>query len=171
MSFSGALILSLIVFAVWKIFSQRKNRATITSSSWPTQTPPAIQTSDRCPSCEQQLGLIPKRRVKCPHCDEYMVVRRGVLVSEYDAKEKEDKERLQFARQNAAHNKQQQLSVGVRKYTWQSAGDERVCERCEEYDGKMFSWNATPPGGHPGEHDCPDGSCRCIALPMFNDPE
>lgn len=51
------------------------------------------------------------------------------------------------------------------KYIWRTAGDARVCSRCAERDGKIFSWDESLPGGHPGEAPC----YRCVALGIIDE--
>lgn len=68
------------------------------------------------------------------------------------------------------------------RYRWSTSQDEQVCPRCRELEGKIFSWDEPPEGGHPGECECwrlicPDYAktpvgrldCRCpscgVALP------
>ena len=44
--------------------------------------------------------------------------------------------------------------AGVKKVRWVTAGDERVCETCQERNRKVYSINAIPPKPH--------RRCRCI---------
>lgn len=44
-------------------------------------------------------------------------------------------------------------------YVWHTIGDGRVRSSHADRDGKVFSWNAPPEGGHPGEAP----NCRCWA--------
>lgn len=60
--------------------------------------------------------------------------------------------------------------AGTNSYIWRTVGDERVCERCLSLEGKTFSWDKKPKGGHPGEcKTCRDGKCRCYAEPDWSD--
>lgn len=45
------------------------------------------------------------------------------------------------------------------KYIWRTQGDGKVRSEHAERDGKTFSWNDPPEGGHPGEAP----NCRCWA--------
>jgi SPP1 gp7 family putative phage head morphogenesis protein len=73
--------------------------------------------------------------------------------------------RDQTAKMNSSFNQVRQTSVGIEKYQWQTAGDERVRESHAEKDGKVFSWDDPPEDtGHPGE----DIQCRCVAIPFFD---
>ena len=38
-----------------------------------------------CPYCNQQLGRVPKRKIKCPHCAKPIYVRKGKLLTEESA--------------------------------------------------------------------------------------
>ena len=64
-------------------------------------------------------------------------------------------------------NQARQTEVGVERYIWQTAEDERVRETHAANNGKEFAW-ADPPAatGHPGE----DIQCRCVALPVLTPP-
>ena len=72
--------------------------------------------------------------------------------------------RDQTSKMNGAFNEARQTSVGIDKYVWQTAGDERVREEHAANDGQVFSWNDPPATGHPGE----DIQCRCVAVPYFD---
>lgn len=48
------------------------------------------------------------------------------------------------------------------QYIWRTAGDSKVRSSHAERDGKIFSWDNPPEGGHPGE----DFGCRCTAEPV-----
>lgn len=57
-----------------------------------------------------------------------------------------------------------QTELGVQKYRWITAGDDRVRESHAEKNGKVFEWSDPPNDtGHPGE----DINCRCYAEPVF----
>ncbi len=72
--------------------------------------------------------------------------------------------RDQTQKVNAAIAQQRQTSLGIEKYEWQTADDDRVRPTHNANDGKVFRWD-TPPKitGHPGE----DISCRCVAIPII----
>lgn len=61
--------------------------------------------------------------------------------------------------------KVRQQALGVRRYRWQTAGDERVRPSHAALNGQAFTWDAPPPIGHPGEPI----NCRCVAIPIFDD--
>jgi SPP1 gp7 family putative phage head morphogenesis protein len=44
--------------------------------------------------------------------------------------------------------------AGCTRYNWSTSHDERVCPRCRALQGKIFSWDNPPEGGHPGECEC-----------------
>ena len=67
----------------------------------------------------------------------------------------------------ATPDKQNAKNLGIKKYIWRTAGDSRVCARCAERDGKIFRWDETLPGGHPGEAPC----CRCVALGIVDESQ
>lgn len=56
-------------------------------------------------------------------------------------------------------------SLGIKKYAWQSAGDDRVRPQHEENDGQIFSYaKGDPEGNNPGDAI----NCRCSALPVLD---
>jgi SPP1 gp7 family putative phage head morphogenesis protein len=72
--------------------------------------------------------------------------------------------RDQTSKMNGAFNKARQTSIGISKYTWRTAGDERVRPTHRANDGKTFPWNSPPSEtGNPGE----DINCRCVGEPVF----
>lgn len=60
-----------------------------------------------------------------------------------------------------------QEDLGVTRFIWRTAGDNRVREEHEALDGEMFSWDE----GAPGEDAFPgDGvQCRCFADPVIDE--
>ncbi|MCW8915521.1 MAG: phage minor head protein [Magnetovibrio sp.] len=73
------------------------------------------------------------------------------------------------ANQQMLHKLNERQSTHTRKdfksnnmkgsYIWHTQGDGKVRESHAERDGKKFSWDNPPEGGHPGE----DYNCRCWA--------
>ena len=66
------------------------------------------------------------------------------------------------------YQEQRYRSLGLEKYVWSTAGDERVRDEHKELNGKVIEW-ANPPitddkgnRNHAGE----DYGCRCIAVPI-----
>lgn len=72
--------------------------------------------------------------------------------------------RDQIGKLNAQFNEERLKSIGVDKYIWRTAKDNRVRDEHAEREGEEFAWNAPPPDGHPGEAI----QCRCYAEPVFN---
>jgi SPP1 gp7 family putative phage head morphogenesis protein len=74
--------------------------------------------------------------------------------------------RDQTSKLNSQLNQLKQQQVGISKYIWQTAMDERVRPSHRDKQGKTFSWDNPPADtGHPGQ----DVNCRCIALPVFDE--
>lgn len=48
------------------------------------------------------------------------------------------------------------------QYIWRTVQDDHVRSSHRQREGQVFSWNAPPEGGHPGE----DYNCRCWAEPI-----
>lgn len=55
--------------------------------------------------------------------------------------------------------------IGLTHYMWSTSQDSRVRDEHRPLDGKIFTWDDPPPGGHPGEAI----QCRCVALPMLDE--
>lgn len=64
-----------------------------------------------------------------------------------------------------AVNQQRQENLGVTRYVWRTARDNRVREEHEALDGERFQWSEPPSEGHPGE----PVNCRCYADPDFSE--
>lgn len=75
----------------------------------------------------------------------------------------------QVGKLNSQLTQYEQMKNGVKGYLWRSMRDDRVRAMHEEYDrqsreGKVFSWDKPPEGGHPGWAI----RCRCIAVPVYD---
>jgi len=73
--------------------------------------------------------------------------------------------RDQTSKLNGELTQLRQTSLGIRRYVWLTARDDRVREEHAERDGEIFSWDNPPPDGHPGEPI----NCRCVAQPVLED--
>ena len=73
--------------------------------------------------------------------------------------------RDQIGKLNGQLTQTRQTGLGVTRYTWQTAEDERVREEHEDRNGVIFEWANPPSDGHPGEPI----NCRCVALPVLED--
>lgn len=84
--------------------------------------------------------------------------------------------RDQIGKLNGELSEKRQKSIGMTRYRWRTALDERVRGREDGLypnavpshwarEGKVFSWDKPPEGGHPGEAI----QCRCYAEPVFED--
>lgn len=60
-----------------------------------------------------------------------------------------------------ALNEERQTEIGVQKYAWRTARDNRVRDEHVLREGVEFSWDDPPEDGHPGEAI----NCRCEAQP------
>lgn len=88
------------------------------------------------------------------------------LVSSFDIAESDAARiaRDQVSKLNGQLTMLRQTEVGVEKYRWITALDDRVRPSHEEKHGKVYAWNDPPNDtGHPGE----DINCRCYAEPIF----
>ncbi|EHK89793.1 phage head morphogenesis protein [Aggregatibacter actinomycetemcomitans] len=73
--------------------------------------------------------------------------------------------RDQSSKLNAALTQARHEDLGVKKYMWSTAGDERVRDSHAELDGQVFSYDKPPAVGNPGH----DFNCRCVAIPVFDE--
>ncbi|USK71752.1 phage head morphogenesis protein [Peribacillus asahii] len=55
-------------------------------------------------------------------------------------------------------------AMGVEKFTWLTAGDERVRKEHRNYSGKVYDYKNGANGKFPGS----DYRCRCVAIPAFD---
>ena len=63
------------------------------------------------------------------------------------------------------HARHRQL--GIQKYTWRTAEDERVRATHVALNGTPQSWDSAPGVGHPGS----DILCRCVAIPVIEEAD
>lgn len=71
--------------------------------------------------------------------------------------------RDQVSKLNGELTQLRQTSLGIRKYIWRTALDERVRDEHAEREGREFLWSQPPSDGHPGEPI----NCRCTAEPVI----
>lgn len=69
--------------------------------------------------------------------------------------------RTEISQLNAQITRERQKEVGIEKFIWVTAGDERVRDEHEERHGKEYPWNDPPDGEMPGM----PVNCRCTAIP------
>lgn len=76
--------------------------------------------------------------------------------------------RDQTGKLNAAFNNVRQRELGIEKFEWQTAEDERVRDSHAELDGQTFRWDSPPIVD--GETATPGTpiNCRCVAGPVFD---
>lgn len=76
--------------------------------------------------------------------------------------------RDQTSKLNAAFNGVRQRELGIEKYEWQTAHDERVRDSHADMDGTIQRWDSPPDVDgetvNPGEAI----NCRCVAAPQFD---
>jgi len=86
--------------------------------------------------------------------------------------------RDQTSKINGQFNQSRQMDVGITKYDWQTAEDQRVVGNPSglyptgskahrnhyERNGRTYEWAKPPADGHPGEAI----QCRCRAIPRIN---
>lgn len=75
--------------------------------------------------------------------------------------------RDQVGKLNGELTRARHEALGAKRYRWRTSLDERVREDHQLREGVVFSWDAPPFDGHPGEPI----NCRCTAEPMFEELE
>ncbi len=84
--------------------------------------------------------------------------------------------RDQIGKLNGEINQERQQNLGITRYKWRTANDERVrgapggkypTAEPSHFDreGQIFAWNDPPEGGHPGQAI----QCRCWPEPLIED--
>jgi len=73
--------------------------------------------------------------------------------------------RTEISQLNAQITKQREKELGIEQFIWRTAGDERVRDQHEEWNGRKFAWDDPPDGVVPGE----PVNCRCSASPAVDD--
>lgn len=73
--------------------------------------------------------------------------------------------RDQISKLNGQLTELRQTSLGISRYTWRTMGDDRVRDSHMDLADQIFSWDAPPDVGNPGE----DFQCRCYADPVLED--
>ncbi len=74
--------------------------------------------------------------------------------------------RDQVGKLNGQLTEMAQTDLGVTKYIWRTAGDDRVRSTHAHHAGETFFWNSPPADtGHPGQ----DFQCRCYPEPVLED--
>ena len=63
-------------------------------------------------------------------------------------------------------SRQKAVALGIKKYKWLHSGADS-CPVGLRYDGHIFRYDRPPPEGHPGEANCPEQWCRCVAASVF----
>lgn len=72
--------------------------------------------------------------------------------------------RDQVAKLNGQITEHRQRGLGIRRYQWNTSGDERVRDAHRALDGEVFDWDDPPGEGHPGRAV----NCRCVAVPILD---
>lgn len=69
---------------------------------------------------------------------------------------------------NGQINKTRMQNIGITKFEWVTAGDERVRDSHARLDGQVFDWN-NPPTNERGEKIIPgsDFNCRCVSVAII----
>jgi len=105
--------------------------------------------ADRIPALQQRIQDL----VFSGSCAETIA---KVLAREYDLDKHQAARiaRLAASLVMSKYREDRARAAGSTRYRWSTCHDEMVCMRCRELDGKIFSWDNPPEGGHPGEYEC-----------------
>jgi SPP1 gp7 family putative phage head morphogenesis protein len=76
--------------------------------------------------------------------------------------------RDQTGKMNSSFNLVRQTSLGIEKYEWQTAGDERVRDSHAKMDGKVIAWSDPPLVDGERVHPGQGIQCRCVAAPIVD---
>lgn len=80
--------------------------------------------------------------------------------------------RDQISKYNGQLNQVRQTNLGITKYRWQTANDERVRDRHKQLNGRIFDWN-DPPLSDSGEPINPGDDYQCftgdMSINLFDD--
>lgn len=144
-----------------KIYGAKKTKA-ISPFKVPLKTIPTVQPPDGYKKEWLTTPAKPKKRGKPPEL-------YAAEINEY-----RQRMRTRFA-ELAEFNRKRAMSVGIKQYKWMAAAPDPAvtCDIGLRNNGKIFSYEAPPPEGHPCEGKCnSEDWCRCIPrsiVPGFED--
>ena len=132
----------------------------------------------RCPVCKKKAEAIPGAEPvhiepysskKCPEC--YTSIHLEVAVCEKCGKKQIENDStcaggVTSARDAQAYFTQERAKakqIDSPGYIWRTSMDGSVCERCASKEGRAFSWDKEPPGGHAGAK----ARCTCYPEPIM----
>lgn len=108
---------------------------------------PAPYSTKNCPDCGERLALAAD---ECEYCGSKQ--KRGANTCSGGVSTAAE------ARSSFSNERKQAKQAGSTHYVWRSMRDGSCCERCAGNDGKTFSWDEEPVGGHAGATP----RCRCF---------
>jgi len=76
--------------------------------------------------------------------------------------------RDQTSKMNSAFNRVRQTALGIERFQWQTAEDERVRESHADLDGQIFSWDDPPTVDDEIATPGSPIQCRCVAGPVLD---
>ena len=144
-----ALVL-LFLYLLWKR-RRRKKLKNVSSSNAQIEVCSSYTTKN-CPGCGER---IPLDCAQCEYCEKKQ--KNGDTTCSGGV------ESSARARSHFLSERQKATRVGSKGYIWRTAQDGAVCERCAANNGKEFSWDKEPEGGHAGA----TARCRCYPEPLI----
>ena len=132
----------MLIVGGWRLYKQNKKigkKPTYSLESFQTSSARGYSTKN-CPECDERLPL---DAVTCEFCGKKQKLGDSTCSGGVDT--------AAAGRSSFAGER------GSTHYIWRSVHDGARCERCANNDGRKFSWDKEPPGGHAGAA----ARCRC----------
>ena len=107
---------------------------------------PGTYGTKNCPKCGKRIALYAQT---CPKCGKAQKANDSTCSGGVNPAAQ--------ARSDFIRKRKNAKKIASPGYIWRTAGDGAVCERCAANEGREFSWDQGPPGGHAGAK----ARCRC----------
>ena len=163
-------VLSIILAFLLAVYFY-KYRAACKSSVYTAKQPMKTEIPSICPYCNKVLEKKFSRGKKCPNCQQQIVVRNKVIMTETQASEYDKAVRQNQHKVSVILHRRQLIDykkTGVTKYVEILAAGQKSCPACRALDKKLFHLknelrNPTLP-----VKDCTSdyGYCRCCYAPV-----
>ncbi len=141
----GTLLWTVVVICAHWYWGRRG----AASSADEGRTAPAIGESWSTKNCPECYEHIPSDAERCDHCGKKQKANDSTCSGGVETAAK--------AKSYFAQERRNAKKVGSPGYIWRTGRDGAVCERCAANEGRTFSWDTEPPGGHAGAK----ARCRC----------
>ena len=164
------LLFIIVVSLLLLLYRGRISRESLRMQKGPKAGEPV--RSAKCPYCKFTFEKTPQRNRKCPQCGLKIMLRKGRLLTEIQARGFDEKRIKQIANNLGFHRRRnlEELSrSGISKYVEISCANDGVtCGACRELHGKRVLvkhelQNPTLP-----VRDCTSDFCRCCYIPVVD---